>query len=92
MLTLRMLTMGEPTKLVSISGGEPNASIVEALELLLADAKLGRIRDMAYVTLCQDGMVGTQYLVDPLRSDIFRVLGGVEYLKHRVITESVEPT
>jgi hypothetical protein len=43
-------------KPISLVSNEPSAVVVKHLENLLAQAKAGKLRDCAYVTVSQDGV------------------------------------
>lgn len=75
------------TNVVALNGreivvpGEPAAEIVEKLEQHLAEAKAGKTRDIAIVSVDSEGWVLSSF---ELISHRFTLLGALTELQHRV--------
>lgn len=66
-----------------VSSAEPAHGLVDAIERLLADVKAGRVREVAYAARATGAEVHTALAGEP--DDVFRMLGAVRYLEHRIL-------
>lgn len=67
---------------------EPNENIIKALEELLDMAKDGRLQSYIGTGYLNDGLSMTTWL--DYHADIFQMLGSLEWLKIRYISEHIE--
>ncbi len=68
---------------------EPNAELVRLLEDLLHAAQQGKIRGMAYAVVQHTGDLVTGWNTLPSRANVFTLLGGLDYLRFRVMQEQL---
>lgn len=80
----------EDSPLREIGKQKPNLRAVALLEELLARAKEGSLQGFAMVTVLTGGEYSSGFCFDPWDIDVFGLIGMTEYLKTRLIQESVE--
>jgi len=66
------------------------ARVIEAMERMLARAKAGGAISFAAAVTFPDGSVGTLFET-AADASLFALLGGVDYLRHRVTEEIEDP-
>lgn len=74
--------MTEPVPIRTVNP-EPAAGLVELVERLLEDVKAGRVRELAYAARSTGSEVMTA--LGGEGDDVFRMLGALRYLEHRII-------
>lgn len=62
---------------------EPAPNIVEAVERLLKDVRSGDVRELVYAARRRGNEIQTASVGDT--DNLFGMLGGIEYLKHRLL-------
>lgn len=64
-------------------GAQPVQSVIEHLRERLAEAERGEIRAIATVAVKQSGSVSSGWQAS---GDIWRLMGAIDWLKHRMLT------
>jgi hypothetical protein len=75
-----------------VSPTGPHPELVALLEQLLAAAKAGALQGMAYAVAERNGNVVTGWTAMPAQTTGFALLGGLEYLRFRIIQEELTPS
>lgn len=73
--------------LVDISKGQPVDEVVKELEELIAKARAGEVRSVAYVTINRDG---TSSAVHAGTSQWLHLVGALRRLEHRILMRDEE--
>lgn len=67
-----------------------DAEVVSFLEKLLGAAKEGKLKGIAVASVMEDGGILTAWKGAGVYRDVFRLLGGIQYLQFRFQSEQVE--
>jgi hypothetical protein len=81
--------MADVTRFPSIAPTGPNAELVTVLEDLLAAARAGTIQGMAFAVTERNGNQITGWTKMPPRASVFALLGGLDYLRFRLMREEL---
>lgn len=65
---------------------KPNRSLIEALEILLEEAKKAEVQSVFYVVEYEDGDTGSGWSFRDLDSSFVRIIGEVSMLESSLVT------